>query len=140
MEWSDNNISTSRCLFRSSRPEMFLGKGVLKICNKFTGEHPCRSVISIKLLCNFIEITLRQRRSPVNLLHIFKAPFLKNTFGRLLQSMSTYVYCLFYLHSIQSIICFKLFLKDRLQISLLIISKFKQINQVLSSLKWENKS
>ena len=26
---------------------MFLGKGVLKICSKFTGEHPCRSVISI---------------------------------------------------------------------------------------------
>ena len=29
-----------------------------QICSKFTGEHPCRSVISIKLLCNFIEITL----------------------------------------------------------------------------------
>ena len=28
---------------------MFLGKGVLKICSKFTGEHPCRSMISIKL-------------------------------------------------------------------------------------------
>ena len=38
---------------------MFLGKGVLKICSKFTGGHPCRSVISIKLLRNFIEITLR---------------------------------------------------------------------------------
>ena len=24
---------------RSSRPEVFLGKGVLKICSKFTGEH-----------------------------------------------------------------------------------------------------
>ena len=33
---------------------MFQGKGVLKICRKFTGEHPCRSAISIKLLCNFI--------------------------------------------------------------------------------------
>ena len=22
-------------------PEVFLGKGVLKICSKFTGEHPC---------------------------------------------------------------------------------------------------
>ena len=36
-------------LLRSSRPEVFLRKGVLKIY-KFTGEHPCRSVISIKLL------------------------------------------------------------------------------------------
>ena len=34
----------------SRRPEVFLGKGVLKICSKFTGEHPCRSAISIKLL------------------------------------------------------------------------------------------
>ena len=34
---------------RSSPPEVFLGKGVLKICSKFTGEHPCRTVISIKL-------------------------------------------------------------------------------------------
>ena len=54
---------------------MFLGKGALKICNKFTGEHPCPSAISIKLLCKFIKITLRQERSTVNLLHIFRTPF-----------------------------------------------------------------
>ena len=45
--------------YRSSRPEVFLSKDVLKICSKFKGEHPCRSVISIKLQCNFIEIALR---------------------------------------------------------------------------------
>ena len=28
---------------RSSHLEVFLGKGVLKICSKFTGEYPCRS-------------------------------------------------------------------------------------------------
>ena len=27
----------------------FLGKGSLKICSKFIGEHRCRSVISVKL-------------------------------------------------------------------------------------------
>ena len=32
-------------------------------------------MISIKLLCNFIEITLRHEYSPVNLLHIFRTPF-----------------------------------------------------------------
>ena len=69
---------------RSTRPEVFLGKGVLKICSKFTGEHPCRSAISTKFLCNFIEITLRHGCSPVNLLHIFRTTFLKNTSGRLL--------------------------------------------------------
>ena len=67
----------------SSRPEVFLRKGVLKICSKFTGEDPCRSVISIKLLCNFIEIALLYECSPVNLLHISKTPYLKNTPGRL---------------------------------------------------------
>ena len=34
---------------KSWHPEMFLGQGVLKICRKFTGDNPCRSVISIKL-------------------------------------------------------------------------------------------
>ena len=50
---------------RSSHPEMFLRKGVLEICSKFTGEHTCQSAISIKLLCNFIEITLWHGCSPV---------------------------------------------------------------------------
>ena len=70
--------------YRSSHPEVFLGKGVLKICDKFTGEHPCRSAISIKLLCNFIQIALRHGWSPVNCMHIFGKPFLKNTSGWLL--------------------------------------------------------
>ena len=30
-----------------------LRKGLLKMCHKFTGEHPCRSAISIKLQGNF---------------------------------------------------------------------------------------
>ena len=50
-------------------------KDVLKICSKFTGGHPCRSVISIKLLYNFIEIILRHGCSPVNFLHIFRTHF-----------------------------------------------------------------
>ena len=68
-------------IIRSSRPEMFLGKGVLKIFSKFTGEHPCRSVISIKLQSNFIEIALRHGCSPINLLHIFRTTFPRNTSG-----------------------------------------------------------
>ena len=72
---------------RSSHPEVFLEKGFLKICSKLTGEHPYRSAISIKLQSNFIEITLRHGCSPVNLLYIFRTPFLKNTSGRLLLNM-----------------------------------------------------
>ena len=63
---------------------MFLGKGVLEICSKFTGEHPCRSAISIKLQSNFIEITHRHGCFTVNLLHIFRTAFPKNTSGWLL--------------------------------------------------------
>ena len=70
--------------FGSSRPEVFLQKGVLKIWSKFTGEHPCRSATSIKSFCKFIEIALRHGCSPENLLHIFRTTFPKNTSGRLL--------------------------------------------------------
>ena len=38
-----------RANFRSSHQKVFLRKGVLKICSKFIGEHPCRSATSIKL-------------------------------------------------------------------------------------------
>ena len=73
---------------------MFLEKGVLKICSKFTGEHPWRSVISIKLLCDFIEITLRHGCSPVILLHILRIPFLKNTSGWLLLKLNVKIFIL----------------------------------------------
>ena len=39
---------------------------------------------SIKLLCNLIEITCRHECSSINLLHIFRTPFHKNTYGGLL--------------------------------------------------------
>ena len=64
------------------RSDMFLGKDVLNICSKFTGELPC--VISIKLLGNFIEIVVRHGCSPLNFLHIFRTLFPKKTCGWLL--------------------------------------------------------
>ena len=63
---------------------MLLEKGVPKRCSKFTGGHPCRSAISIKLQSISIEITHRYGCSPVNLLHIFRTTFSKNTSGWLL--------------------------------------------------------
>ena len=50
--------------------------------NTHLWEHPCRSAILIKLQSNFIEITLWNWCSPVDLLHIFQTPFPKNIFGR----------------------------------------------------------
>ena len=66
------------------RTEVFLVKGVLKICNKFTGKHLYRGLISITLQSIFIDITLPHRCSPVNLLHIFRTTFSKNISGWLL--------------------------------------------------------
>ena len=70
----------------------------LKICNKFTGEHPC-----------VIEITVWHGCSPVDFLHIFWTPFPKNTSGGLLVNkrmarLVTFVfymlYVLFYSHAL----------------------------------------
>ena len=49
----------------------------LKKCSIFTRKHPWQSK-------NFIEITLWHGCSAVNLLHIFRTPFPKNTSNRLL--------------------------------------------------------
>ena len=43
-------LSSECYIYRTSTPKVLLGKGVLQICSKFTGEHPFWSVISIKLL------------------------------------------------------------------------------------------
>ena len=74
---------------RSSNTEVFLGNGALKTCSKFKGEHLWRSNISIKLRDNFIEITLWHGCSPVNMLHIFRTPFPKNTSIELLLNESS---------------------------------------------------
>ena len=42
------NLSKFILTFRSSPSEVFLGKGVLKICSKCTGEHPCQCGIWIR--------------------------------------------------------------------------------------------
>ena len=46
--------------FRSIPPVVFLGKGVLKICSKFTGEHPCRSAISVCKFAAYFQNTFSQ--------------------------------------------------------------------------------
>ena len=98
---------------------MFLRKGVLIICSKFTGEHPCRIVISIKLLrykvsiklqSNFIEIALRYGCSPVNLLHTFRTNFSRNISRWLLLKKDFFVifWSSFLEHTYRSAISIKL--------------------------------
>ena len=73
------NFSVLAKSYRSSPPYVFLGKGVLKICSKSKGEHPCQSVISIKGFFKFIQIIFWHGYFPLNLLHIFPVSFLKIT-------------------------------------------------------------
>ena len=110
--WSKCRRKRSECLF-------------LKICTKFTKEHPCRSEISKKLLCKFLEIALRHGCSPVTLLHIFRAPFLKNTSGWLLLK-SIMVVCLVHY-------CIKLY-SDILQQNELVIEIIRYMKVLASSL------
>ena len=56
---------------RSSQPEVFLKKDILNKCSKFTGEHPYRSVTSIKLQKTALKLPFWHGYSPVNLLHLF---------------------------------------------------------------------
>ena len=84
--------------YRGSHSGVFLRKGVMEICSKFTGENPCRSAISIKQQGNSVEITLWHECSPVNLLHIFRTPFPRNTFDWLLLEVTVNtIFCRIYL-------------------------------------------
>ena len=47
---------------------------------------------AVKLLCNFIEVALRHGWSPVNLLHVFRTSFLKNTSEGLLVSLLVFIH------------------------------------------------
>ena len=69
----------STMIYKSSRPEVFLGKYVLKISSKFTVKDPFLSVI---LTC-----WLRHGCSLANMLYIFRTPFPKNTSGWLLPEL-----------------------------------------------------
>ena len=64
-------------LFQITSIQELVPRGVLI---KRSSEHTCRRVISI------VEFTLWYGCSPLNLLHISKTPFHKNTFVRLLSS------------------------------------------------------
>ena len=88
----DINILTIENVYHISFKWKIKKTCVLKICTKFTAQHPCRSAISRKFLCNFIEITFRHVCSPVNLFYIFRTPFPTNTSGWLLLTMTIFIW------------------------------------------------
>ena len=75
-------------LFRSSHPEVFLGKDILKICRKFADNTHAEVRFKKKLQSNLI--TLRHECS-LNLQHIFRIPFPMHTSGRLILILSLFV-------------------------------------------------
>ena len=83
MRSSEGNKYTGIPKFKSSHPEVFLRKAVLKICSKFAGEHSCQNTISINVLvCNFIEIAFRDGCSLLNLLYKRTLEAVRNHFNK----------------------------------------------------------
>ena len=64
----------SKASFISRHPEVFLEKGLTKICSKFTREHLWVCIGG----CAFWVCITVHRCSPVNLLHFFRTLFIKN--------------------------------------------------------------
>ena len=75
---------THSCTVRSNPPEVFFWKNVTQICNKFTGERPCWRLISMKLLCNFIESYSLAWVFSCQFVTYFQNTFLLEVSGRLL--------------------------------------------------------
>ena len=75
-------------LARSSRSEVIVGKGVLKICSRFIGEHPCRSVIIAETsICEQIHKKLQtfsylSKKSLTENLHSFCSDFIFRFFSK----------------------------------------------------------
>ena len=67
--------------FRSSRPEVFCRKGVLRDFTKFTGKHLCESLYLIKVAgrgpATLLKKRLWQRCFPVNFVKFLRTPFFK---------------------------------------------------------------
>ena len=74
-------LCKTKHIYRSSRSEVFLRKENMQ---QIYGRKRMPKCDFNKVSSNFIKIALRHGCSPVNLLHIFRAPFPRNTSGWLL--------------------------------------------------------
>ena len=74
IHWKLQNVSNIQKTMNMGSPsELFLGKGVLEICSKVTGDYPRRRAISISCKA----FALWHGCSLVNLLHILEHIFLR---------------------------------------------------------------
>ena len=65
-KWNDPEVVTQKCSWE-------------KVFWKYAANLQENTHVEVWLQSNFIEVTLQHVCSPVNLLHIFRKPFLKNT-------------------------------------------------------------
>ena len=77
LHWNEN-LSGSNT--KRNPSEVFLGKDVLKICSKFSGDHPRQSAITMKLQSSIIEIPLRHRCFPGYFQNLFLRTLLEYCF------------------------------------------------------------
>ena len=77
----DNHWKTDRYVTQltGAAVHVFLGKGVLKIYSRFAGEHPCLSVISLKLIC--IALLLYLHHTSTWVFSCKFAAYFQNTFS-----------------------------------------------------------
>ena len=88
--------------YRSSRPEVFCKKSLLKNFTKFTGKHQCQSLFFNKVAClrpvTVLKKRLWHRCFPVNFAKVLRTSFLQNTSGRLLliilSTLHSYMHCI----------------------------------------------
>ena len=115
-------------LFRSNRPDVLCKKGVLKIFAKFTRKHLCWSVFSNKV-AGLRPITLLQKEIPTQVFPCEFCKMFRNTFLYRTHPVAASVYSTAALQWLRKM--FRKSLRDCLQISLLVLCEFKQINEVL---------
>ena len=75
-----NSIRVLGMFYRSSRPDVFCKKGILRNFGKFTGKHKCQSLYLNKVAgqaCNFIKIETLTQVFPVNFPKFLRTPFLR---------------------------------------------------------------
>ena len=80
--------NSNKIINRSSRPEVFSEKGVLRNIAKFTGKYLCQSLFFNKVAdlrpATLLKKKLWHNCFPVNCAKFLRTPFLQNTSGRLL--------------------------------------------------------
>ena len=81
-----NNCQDKNIIYRSSRPEVFCRKGVLRNIAKFAGKHPCRSLFFNKA-AGLLKKRLRHWCFLVNFAKFLRTPFLTKNLRWLLLNL-----------------------------------------------------